>query len=508
MKVCYLPLLLILTTLHPPASSWNVLFVSVFSSGSHQTVSGPLANILLKHGHHVTYMSTNIPGYLSNEAEKLKIPDCEALVNGFGSGRNETAEPDSAMGRFRKVVNKLDKSLGACERFYNEPNVQKLMNSGRKFDLFLTFSIYYEVCALGLAHHLGIANSVLHVTAPYLLPLHITALGLPLQPSSVKIDDILLKGKDHDHVTSSVSARVLNILQRNLFDLLHKSAVNWYIEPVLYEKIPGYPGYKETYKTVKMMLMNIHYHPLVDGPTPFGPGVLALGGSLCTEYDEKEVASYEGLAEFMESSTNGFIFMSFGSVQMDIPRREQQKWLEAFAGLPYKVIWKQNRMKDLPSNVKLFNWLPQQSIFQHPNFKLFITHGGHASKTEIACAGKPMLVVPQFAKDQFYNAVRTAEIGVGDHVLDLAGTSVEVIREKILNLTDGRYDKTLQTVRRQMIATKLTEGQIVGYLDAVVSGNTFLPGYQAWYEYLYLDILFMPVVFILAVHLILKKRKK
>ena len=455
----------------------------------------------------MTYMSTNIPGYLSNKAEKLKIPDCEALVNGFGSGRNASAEPDSMMGKVGKVLNKLDKSLGACERFYNEPNVQKLMKSGRKFDLFFTFSIYYEVCALGLAHHLGITNSVLHVTAPYVLPFHITGLGLPLQASSVKIDDILLKGKDHDQVISSVSARVLNILQRNLLDFLHKAAVNWYIEPVLYKNIPGYPGYKETYKTVKMMLMNIHYHPLVDGPTPFGPGMLALGGSLCTEYNEEEVAKYEGLAEFMDSSTNGFIFMSFGSVQMDIPKTEQRKWLEAFAGLPYKVIWKQNEIKDLPPNVKLFNWLPQQSIFQHPNFKLFITHGGHASKTEIACAGKPMLVVPQFAKDQFYNAVRTAEIGVGDNVLDLAGTPVEVIQEKILNLTDGRYDKTLQTVRRQMLATKLTEGQILGYLDAVVSGNTFLPGYQPWYEYLYLDILFLPALFILAAVFVHKRRK-
>jgi hypothetical protein len=280
---------------------------------------------------------------------------------------------------------------------------------------------------------------------------------------------------------------------------MHKAALNWYIEPTLYDKIPGYPGYKETYKTVKLMLMNIHYHPLVDGPSPLGPGVLALGGSLCTEYNEEEVASYEGLAEFIDDAKNGFIFMSFGSVQMDIPVIEQRKWLKVFEGLPYQVIWKQNQIKDLPPNVKLFNWLPQQSILQHPNFKLFISHGGHASETELACAGKPMLVVPQFAKDQFYNAQRTAEIGIGDNVLDLTGTPVEVIQEKIRNLTDGRYDVVRRAVRRQMLATKLTREQILGHLDAVVSGNKFLPGYQPWYEYFYLDVLFPPILLILGI---------
>ena len=497
--------LLLCLLLYHQTTAWNVLFVSVFSSGSHQTVSGPLANLLLKEGHQVTYMSTNIPGYLSNKAEKLKIPNCEALVNGFGSGRNGTV--DSMMGKFKKVLNKLDRSLSACERFYNEPNVKKLMDSGRKFDLFLTFSIYYDVCALGLAHHLGIKNAVLHVTAPYILPVHIDNLGLPLHASSVKIDDILLKGKDHDQVTGSLSGRLVNILQRNLMELLHKATIHWYIEPVLHENVPGYPGYKETYKTVKLMLMNIHYHPLIDGPIPFGPGMLALGGALCTEYNREEVASYEGLAEFMDGATNGFIFMSFGSVQMDIPASEQRKWLEVFEKLPYKVIWKQNQMKGLPSNVKLFNWLPQQSILRHPHFKLFITHGGHASKTEIACAGKPMLVVPQFAKDQFYNAQRTSEIGVGDSILDLAGTSVEEIHGKILNLTDGRYEKILRTVQRQMLTTKITHGQILGHLDAVVSGNNFLPGHQPWYESLYLDVLLIPTLLISGI-LFLKKFRK
>ena len=470
--------------------------MTVFGSGSHQTVSAPLANLLLSNNHSVTYMSTNIPKYVSDKAEKLTIPHCEELVNDHGSGRN--ASDDSFIEKVSKTLSKIDATLSSCERFWNEPNVLMLRSSGRKFDLFLTFAPYYDVCALGLAHILGIENAILHVTAPYILPLHISRLGLPLYASSTKIDDILLKGKDHSLVKASILTRAKSLLQRNVMALLHKAAVSWYIEPVLHSHVPDYPGYKETYKTVKLILMNIHHHPLVDGPTPFGPGVLAVGGSMCTEYNPAEVDSYPGLADFVDNATEGFIFMSFGSLQMDIPAKEQKKWLEVFAGLPYRVIWKQNKGQLTPDNVKLFSWLPQQSILQHQNFKLFITHGGHSSKMEIACAGKPMLVVPQFAQDQFYNAVKTAETGIGDNLLDFIGTSTEEIIEKILNATDGRFYKALRKVRRQVRSTKLTDEQILGHLDAVVSGYSFLPGYQPWYEYFFLDLLLLPALFVMG----------
>lgn len=279
----------------------------------------------------------------------------------------------------------MDASLSGCERFYNEPNVKNLMKSGRKFDLFLTFSAYYDICALGLGHHLGVRHSVLHVSAPYIFPLHISHLGLPLAASSVKVDDILLKGKDHGEVAASLAARAWNLLQRHLYTALHKAAVGWYLEPVLYSHLPHYPGYTETYKSVKLVMMNMHHHPLVDGPTPFGPGVLALGGALCRGFNKNEMESYEGLAKFTDTATQGFIFMSFGSLQMDLPPEEQLKWLAVFAGLPYKVVWKQSKVPGaVASNVRFFSWLPQQSLLQHSNFKLFITHGGHASKTEVS----------------------------------------------------------------------------------------------------------------------------
>ena len=253
--------------------------------------------------------------------------------------------------------------------------------------------------------------------------------------------------------------------------------------------------------------MNVHPHPIVDGPVPYGPGVLTVGGTMCTSYNHTELTSYPGLAELVDQASEGVIYMSFGSLQMDLPKPEQSKWLQIFGKLPYKVVWKQNAVADLPANVHLFSWLPQQTLLQHPNLKLFITHGGHSSKTEIACAGRPMLVVPQFAKDQFYNAGKAAELGIGDSIMNFLETPVEEVVEKMLNLTDGRYTRKLRSVRRQLLGTRLTMGQVVGHLDAVVTGYSFLPGYQPWYEYLYLDVLLVPVL-VVGGAVLVRRRKR
>lgn len=53
--------------------------------------------------------------------------------------------------------------------------------------------------------------------------------------------------------------------------------------------------------------------------------------------------------------------------------------IRTFAQIPYRVIWKYeggSEMKDLPSNVKIGNWLPQQDILGHRKLRAFVTHGG------------------------------------------------------------------------------------------------------------------------------------
>ncbi|CAL4179986.1 unnamed protein product, partial [Meganyctiphanes norvegica] len=73
------------------------------------------------------------------------------------------------------------------------------------------------------------------------------------------------------------------------------------------------------------------------------------------------------LEEWAQSSGDaGFIYMSFGSIvkPSEMPEEYRQVFIKAFSSIDQKVLWKfdQETMADLPDNVRLRKWLPQQDI--------------------------------------------------------------------------------------------------------------------------------------------------
>lgn len=112
--------------------------------------------------------------------------------------------------------------------------------------------------------------------------------------------------------------------------------------------------------------------------------------------------------------------------------------MEALSELPYKILWKYENdyMEDQPKNVKISKWLPQQDLLRHKNIKLFIMQGGLQSLEEAITNGVPLLTIPFFI-DQFRNAKRLAELGVGRH-LDFETLTKESLKSNILELIDNK----------------------------------------------------------------------
>nr|XP_053628637.1 UDP-glucuronosyltransferase 3A1-like [Cherax quadricarinatus] len=71
-------------------------------------------------------------------------------------------------------------------------------------------------------------------------------------------------------------------------------------------------------------------------------------------------------------------------------------------------------MDDLPPNVRLAKWLPQQDILGDPRLRLFITHGGLLSIQEATYHGIPILGMPVFV-DQHHNVRQVQDEGWGRH---------------------------------------------------------------------------------------------
>lgn len=79
----------------------------------------------------------------------------------------------------------------------------------------------------------------------------------------------------------------------------------------------------------------------------------------------KILVTLQDLKKLLDNSKNGLIYFSMGSTldSKDIPESLKKGLLEVFGGLKQTVLWKlEEELPDLPSNVHILNWAPQQSI--------------------------------------------------------------------------------------------------------------------------------------------------
>nr|XP_033333681.1 uncharacterized protein LOC117224687 [Megalopta genalis] len=172
------------------------------------------------------------------------------------------------------------------------------------------------------------------------------------------------------------------------------------------------------------------------------------------------------LQRFLDNATEGFIYLSLGSNAMSssMPKKTLGVFLEVFARLPYKVVWKfEKDMPNKPDNIYTGKWLPQQSILAHPNIKLFIYQGGLQSSEEAIHFSVPLLGFPVLA-DQDYQVLRMEALGVAKY-MDI----VTITREE------------LETTIKEMITNKEYKDKIIALKELVNDTPYDMVEYLAWW---------------------------
>lgn len=75
----------------------------------------------------------------------------------------------------------------------------------------------------------------------------------------------------------------------------------------------------------------------------------------------------QDIQKFMDEAEYGVIYFSLGSLVRlsSLPNETIQAFKDTFAELPQKVLWKfEHELKDIPSNVMIGKWFPQNDIFR------------------------------------------------------------------------------------------------------------------------------------------------
>ena len=129
----------------------------------------------------------------------------------------------------------------------------------------------------------------------------------------------------------------------------------------------------------------------------------------------------------MDNASEGVIYVSFGSAikSSDITPEVKQILVETFGHLNHPVLWKwdEDEVANLPPNVKLSKWVPQQDLLAHPNLKAFVTHGGLLSLYEAIYHSTPLVGIP-LVNDQKGNMVRAARHGYARNLEDVNFVSI------------------------------------------------------------------------------------
>ncbi|XP_035266329.1 UDP-glucuronosyltransferase-like [Anguilla anguilla] len=176
----------------------------------------------------------------------------------------------------------------------------------------------------------------------------------------------------------------------------------------------------------------LRYDFTFEYPKPFMPNMVHIGGINCME---KKPLPAE-LEEFVEESEHGFVVFTLGSMVSEMPKEMATQFSEAFRQIPQRVVWRHTGPlpDNLPDNVKILKWLPQNDLLGHPKAKAFITHGGTHGIYEAICNGIPLVMLPLFG-DQSDNVNRMVYRGVGESlkILDVTTAKLLTTLNKVIN---------------------------------------------------------------------------
>ncbi|KAB0792031.1 hypothetical protein PPYR_13992 [Photinus pyralis] len=453
----------------------RILVIIPTPSHSHHVATQPIWKELSLRGHQVTSLTT-VP---INDPKLTNLTEID--ISFSNSVFHKKFKEIVYSNGFLTYINTYIALAKSCDVQLEHPSIQALIKSkNESFDLVITESTrpaYFAFAQKFNCPSIGITT----IDAP---PVIYSALGNPTHPLLYP-----------DGWVSYVND--LSLFQR-IFSVVH------YVFIMICDKMVLMPMYQEIanrhfgseYPPLEQLIANMSLLLVTSEPVfrtirPRTPNVIPIGGSLI-RLPAKPLP--KDLKEALDNAKDGFIYFSLGSNVKShfLDDRVRDDIMEAFRELPYLVVWKfdTDSLPNKPKNVMLHPWVPQMAVLNHPNVKLFITHGGFQSITESIYANVPMVGIPFFA-DQARNVQEMVGKGYGLHLdhrqltkRHLAQTILEVISNK-------RYRSKLKELAELSMDQPMTGlERAVWWIEYVLrhrgakhlqSPATFIPFYQHYF---------------------------
>ncbi|XP_047990999.1 UDP-glucosyltransferase 2-like [Leguminivora glycinivorella] len=497
---------LLLVALLQVCGGYKILVVFPSAGKSHNILGMGYVKHLLDAGHEVTY-ATPFPTHKTTD--KYHEVDLSKNIAYF-------EEQTSTMLSLKAIINKETSMdlLSMAPKFVemmkgmlvNEDLSKFLSDTTQEFDVVIAEWLFTDVFA-GIA---PLYNCPLIWSSS--VEAHWMVLQLVHEPSNPSFNPNIL--------ASTIPP--FSFFERfvNLFTMVAFTAAKYfYIQPntvatyndffkPLYEKRGRQlPAYEEAVYNGTFMLTNSH--TALSQPISVPPNVREIGGYHINPNPKPLPAN---LQKIMDEAKHGVIYFSMGTnaKSKDWPDSLKKEFLQLFSGLKQTVLWKfEEQLPNLPKNVHILNWAPQQSILAHPNIRLFITHGGLLSTTETVFFGVPTIVMP-YGADQRINALRAVNKGYAK-LVDLSyemAADMKVAIEEVLS--NPKYSEKVKELSQIYHDRPVSPGaELVHWVEHVVrtrgaphlrSPALMLP----WYQKMYLDLAVLILVILYVIKVVMK----
>ncbi|XP_045506864.1 UDP-glucosyltransferase 2-like [Colias croceus] len=416
----------------------KILAVFPTPSISHQVVFRPYIHELVKRGHEVVLVTPD-PAFPKGQAP-ANLTEIDVHDISYDHWEDLLSIHDGKKRNILKQFTMLvEKVTSMFEKQLHTPEFQRILKEEKDtFDLIVVEGFYRT--ALGLGHLLKkpiiLFNSFGGMSYQFDLigaPMHPIVFPTPV---SQRVYNLSMVEKCWEFLKYVIIEYL--VVHTNDYDLdIAKSNFG-----------EDMPRFEEVYdKYVHMLILNEHRIWADNRPIP--PNVLFVGGI----HKTPDMALPSDLQEYLNSSMNGVIYVSFGTnVRTKSLSEETVKLMvKVFAELPYKILWKwdEDELPGKPSNVKISKWLPQAQLLKHPNIKLFITQGGLQSTDESINAGVPVIGIPMLG-DQWYNTEKYVHHKVGLQ-LDIHSLTEETFKEAIKTVIENKsYKENMLKLRTLM----------------------------------------------------------
>ncbi|XP_069959583.1 UDP-glycosyltransferase UGT5 [Cherax quadricarinatus] len=481
----------IMGKLSPPERSYKILMLLPVSSRSHRNIFNPLAEALADRGHKIVM--------LTNQPKSSKHPNIEDIPHDLPYFREEDFNVFHNRKNHSRPMQIFETVLPAVAReLYKVPVVKDLYKRRKEFDVMLINQMFNEV-----------AYPFLH-EVPFIT---VSTSGMESRMSSV-----LGNVPNPAYVPHFLQdpPRPFSIWHRFYNTVLHiRFALywrKWTIMPLIQKEIsaqfPELPLLLDLERNVSLSLLNSHFS--INTPLPLLPSQVEVGAMHCRPANPlpQELESW-----ITGAGSSGVIYFSLGSLvrSSSLPVQYRDLFIQAFRRLPQRVIWKyEEELEDVPDNVMISKWLPQQDILAHDNVKVFITLGGVLSTQEAIYHATPLLIL-SIHGEQPKDGMFIKNSGLGD-ILILEELTVDVTVDaftKILN--EPKYKENMLRMSVPLHDQPVPPTELAVFWTEYVIRHKGAPQLRSpaaqlsWVEFLMLDVIFILHLAMIALLFILRR---